>query len=204
MDYCRLHDARLIYISSYLYGNPKELPITERAEVKANNPYMQSKKIAEDMCRFYSEYYGVAVTVLRPFNVYGPGQNNKFLIPSIVEQIVQTDSVKIRDLTPKRDYLYIEDLIEALIRVISMPQKFEIYNIASGSSNSVQDLIDIVQNITQKSVSIQSEGIRRPNEVMDSRADISKAKADLGWQPNWSLEKGLKAMIDLSVSYNSN
>jgi nucleoside-diphosphate-sugar epimerase len=204
LEYCRLHHARLIYISSYLYGNPKELPITERAEVKASNPYMQSKKMAEDMCSFYSEYYGVAVTVVRPFNIYGPGQSNKFLIPSIVEQILETDSVKIRDLTPKRDYLYIEDFIEALIRVIAMPQKFEIYNIASGTSYSVQDLIDIVKNITQKSVSIHSEGIRRPNEVMDTRADISKAKVDLGWQPHWSLEKGLKAMIDLRLSYISN
>ena len=202
LEYCRAHKARLIFLSSYLYGNSKVLPISEQAEVLANNPYALSKKLAEDACHFYSDCYGVDVTVLRVFNLYGGGQDNKFLIPSIIEQVLNNSSIKVKDLEPKRDYLYIDDLIEALMYAIENPQRFEIFNIASGISYSVRDVIDIVQSVAGKVVPVYSENIKRPYEIMDTCADITKARSILSWMPRWSLASGVEKIYH-DIIFNS-
>ncbi len=194
LEYCRANKARLIFLSSYLYGNPKLLPIDEQAEVLVNNPYALSKKLAEEACQFYSDYFGLDLTILRVFNIYGSGQDDKFLIPSIVRQVLEGSLVKVKDLDPKRDYLYIDDLIDAMICAIENPQRFEIFNIASGISYSVRDVIQIVQSIAGKIVPVYSENIRRPYEIMDTCADITKARRILSWIPRWSLAAGVERL----------
>ncbi len=195
LNYCRERRARLIFISSYLYGVPEKLPIPESANLHANNPYALSKKMAEEVCRFYSDYYGVGVTILRPFNIYGPGQSTKFLIPSVVEQVMADTELRVKDLEPRRDYLFIDDLIEAFLRVIQRPQRFEIFNIASGTSHSVGEVINLIQKIAQKQLPVHSDGERRQQEVMDTRADISRAREILDWYPRWSLNAGCARII---------
>ena len=69
-----------------------------------------TKKLAEQSCQFYAENFGVPVTILRPFNVYGMGQANHFLIPSLIKQVKTQNEIHVKDLEPKRDYIYIEDL----------------------------------------------------------------------------------------------
>ena len=191
LEFCRTHQSRLVFLSSYLYGNPRTLPIGEDHEVGVNNPYALSKKLAEETCRFYSECYGVGVTVLRVFNIYGAGQGDKFLIPSIVRQVLQGTEIHVKDLEPKRDFLYIDDLLEAVVCAIESAHRFEVFNIASGLSHSVREVIDIVQQVARRDVAVHSENVRRQNEIMDTRADISKARRLLGWEPRWSLEAGI-------------
>lgn len=147
LNYCKMHDSRLIFISSYLYGNPLELPIPETAPLKATNPYALSKKLAEEACKFYSDSLGVNITILRPFNVYGAGQDENFLVPSIIRQVSSGKDIEIKDLEPKRDYIYINDLVDALVKAVSYSKKFDIFNIGSGKSHSVQELIHVIQNI---------------------------------------------------------
>ena len=200
LDYCRQRSARLIFISSYLYGTPKELPISERATVEANNPYALSKKMAEEVCAFYSGHYGLDVTVLRPFNIYGPGQDGKFLIPSIIEQALRGAEIRVKDLEPKRDYLYIEDLIGAFLCAIGKPQRFGVFNIASGTSYSVSEVIELVKGLTGRNIPVHSDNDRRPQEVMDTRADITKARDILAWQPRWSLAAGCAKMLEAADS----
>ena len=196
LEYCRRHQSRLVFISSYLYGVPRSLPIAEDAAVHPNNPYAMSKKLAEDACRFYADFHGVPVTILRPFNVYGPGQNKRFLIPSIVDQVIAGQPLKILDLEPRRDYLYVDDLTEAFARAIDQPQGFVIMNVASGTSHSVAEVIATVQRLAGTDLPVISEGHRRAQEVMDTRADITRAREVLGWTPRWSLESGLAALIE--------
>jgi GDP-4-dehydro-6-deoxy-D-mannose reductase len=195
LEYCRRNNARLVFLSSYVYGNPDVLPINELAEIRATNPYMASKKSAEDICRYYAEWFGVPVAILRPFNVYGVGQDGKFLIPTVVRQHLSGEKVTVQDLAPRRDYVYVDDLIEAIVCAIQSKHACETYNIASGTSHSVQDVIELVAKLTGKPVPVESLGNRRPNEVMDTRGDIGKAAALLSWRPRWSLEMGLSAII---------
>jgi GDP-4-dehydro-6-deoxy-D-mannose reductase len=86
-EYCRVHGARLVFPSSYLYGDAARQPIAESTALAATNPYALSKKLAEEVCEFYAERFNVPATVLRPFNIYGPGQAGTFLIPTILNQL---------------------------------------------------------------------------------------------------------------------
>jgi GDP-4-dehydro-6-deoxy-D-mannose reductase len=196
LEYCRCNKARLVFLSSYVYGNPDMLPINEQAEIRISNPYMASKKSAEDICLYYAESFGVPVAILRPFNIYGVGQDDKFLIPSVVRQHLAGQKVIVQDLEPRRDYIYVDDLIDAIVCATKSLRPCEIYNIASGISYSVHDVIKTVAKITGNHVPVEDLRNRRQNEVMDTRANIEKATALLAWQPRYTLEQGLSAIIE--------
>ena len=196
LDFCRLNDSRFIYLSSFLYKNPTKLPITEDMEIGADNPYMLSKKIGEDICTFYANSYDIPTIIFRPFNIIGTGQDEKFLIPSIIKQAHENGIVNVKDLEPRRDFLHIDDLVGALMRAIEIHRKLDIFNIASGASYSVKEVIGIVEEIMGDYLEIVSEEIRRPNEIMDTRANISKAIDLLGWRPSLTLHDALKLIIE--------
>ena len=192
LNYCKTHNARLIFLSSYLYGNPKSLPILETAALHATNPYALSKKLAEEACQFYYDSFGINVTILRPFNVYGPGQPAFFLIPSIIHQAHGETEIKVQDLEPKRDYIFISDLIDAILKATKPLKGINIFNIGSGKSYSVADVIHIIQKIKQTNLKVFSYTRRRTNEVMDTVADTTHAYKIIGWQPIIDLETGLR------------
>ncbi len=194
LEYCKKHGARMVFISSYLYGNPEILPIPETAKIYTPNPYALSKKTAEDYCRFYADTFDVRSVIIRPFNLYGYGQSDNFLIPEIILQVLNGDKVQVKDLEPKRDYIYIDDFIDAIMRCIEI-EKFEIFNIGSGESYSVAELIQMVQSICGTQLPVISSGEKRPAEIMNTIADISKAKELLHWSPSTSMFQGINAII---------
>ena len=196
LNYCKRNEARLIYVSSYLYGNPLFLPISESSTLVVNNPYALSKKLAEETCKFYSSNFGIYTTVLRPFNIYGPGQSDKFLIPSIISQINSADSVCVRDLQPKRDFVYIHDFVRAIVTAVNYKEYFKVFNIGSGLSYSVEEVIRAIQAIKGSSLPVYSENMRRKDEIMNTVADITEAHLHLGWSPQTSLYQGLEQMLN--------
>ena len=177
-------------------GKPKKIPIDENEPVKTTNPYTLSKKIAEDLCHFYYENYGVKVIILRPFNVYGPNQKEHFLIPSIIKQINLTKKINVKDLKPKRDFVYVKDLVVAILKSIELKKNFEIVNIASGKSHSVYEVIKTIQKIKGSNLKIKSTDEIRVDEIMDTRANIKKAKKILGWSPVWKFEKAIQDIYE--------
>jgi nucleoside-diphosphate-sugar epimerase len=195
LDHCRKCNATLVFLSSYLYGSPDQQPIPESAPLRPGNAYALSKKLAEDACGFYAESYGVPVTVLRAFNVYGPGQPGHFLIPSVITQVLAGETIHVQDLEPKRDYVYIADLVDAIVRATGSRCTFNVLNIGTGISHSVAEVIDCIQALIGTRLPIQSSNDRRTREVMDTRADISRAAATLNWSPRWQLQQGLAATI---------
>lgn len=200
LEYCRRQGARMVFVSAYIYGSPDDLPIKEDAPLRPSNPYALSKKLAEDTCRFYAEQLGVPVTIIRPFNVYGPGQGDDFLIPSIIRQL-HAGAISLKDLSPRRDYVYVDDVVEAIARAVERPAAFETYNIGSGVSQSVAEVVEMIQRIWGVSVPVRSEEVRRPGEVMDTVADISRASRGLGWTPRFSLEAGLRQMRSIGDTF---
>ena len=203
LNYCRQHNCKLIILSTYLYGNPIKLPIDEISETFTSNPYALSKKISEDLCKFYSENFGVRITILRPFNVYGVGQSDKFLIPSLINQILNGTTISIKDLEPKRDYVYISDLIDSIIKCLSLDNKFEIFNIGSGISYSVNEIINIIQKQCNTNYPIYTSKERRQNEVMNTIADISKAYKLLNWTPKKSIHEGIELILKSNKELNA-
>ena len=192
LDYCKKNNSKLIFLSSYLYGNSKKIPTDENETAKVTNPYTLSKKIAEDMCKFYSQYYNVNVIILRPFNAYGLNQKENFLIPLIIKQINTSKIINVKNLETKRDFIYIKDLVDAIIKAINLEKNFEILNIGSGVSYSVTEVIKIIQQVKGTSFQVKSSEEIQDGEVLYTCADIAKAKKLLNWSPIWTLEKGIQ------------
>jgi nucleoside-diphosphate-sugar epimerase len=195
LEFCRHHGVKLTFISTYLYGNVDTLPISESFPIKAENPYAHSKYLAEQMCDFYSKQFGVTVTIIRPCNIYGIGQGKKFLIPSIIEQAKTAESIRVHDLTPRRDYLHIDDLITAFCSTMDVKEGLNIFNVGSGCSHSVKDVIEVVQKIMNTNKPVDCSNNVRINEIKDVVADTTHIYEVLGWQPKVSFEEGIAQII---------
>lgn len=199
LEFCKSSKTSMTFVSAYIYGHPEALPISEKSKIRPSNPYALSKRLAEQACDFYGETHGLAIAAIRPFNVYGVGQDEKFLIPSIIRQALTENTIVVQDLLPKRDYVFLDDLVMALMATISPPKGYNVYNVGSGLSLSVKEVIDIIQDVAGTKKEVISEKKVRSNELMDVVADISKARQELGWQPRNSFREGIESMIGLDI-----
>ncbi|MBM9577289.1 NAD(P)-dependent oxidoreductase [Leptospira sp. 201903070] len=200
LDYAESQQAQFVFISAYLYGRVNKLPISELDSVSPNNPYALSKYLAEQLCKFYAEYKNLNVRVLRLFNVYGPGQKEYFLIPSIIKQILEKNEIRVLDLKPKRDYVFLRDVVDAIVSACEPLDGFQIFNIGSGRSYSVEEVIGIIQKIANTSLPIVSNLVERKEEISDVIADISKARNLLGWEPKYTFDSGINEILNASSS----
>lgn len=199
VNWCHENNAQMIFSSAYIYGIPKCLPICESDLARPNNPYALSKFLAEQCCEFASSYLGVNVVILRLFNIYGPGQDDKFLIPALVKQLSNSE-IRVMDLTPRRDYVYLTDVVEAFVLAINAPPGLHKLNIGSGKSNSVAEIIAALQSAAGTSLPVVSAGQARPNEIPDVVADNTEATNMLGWSPKYDLTAGVHAMLNSEES----
>lgn len=197
LELCRACGASITYMSTYVYGHPQYLPVDEDHPVAPTSPYNHSKHLAEELCRFYSSAFGLRACALRAFNIYGYGQAPQFLIPEIIAQALDsaTTGITLLDTTPKRDYVYIHDVVDALCLSLRMTDGFSVYNIGSGRSHSVMEVAEEILRLCRTDKPIRDAAQSRPNEVMDVVADINRAKDDLDWSPSWTLTAGLEDMI---------
>lgn len=196
LEYCRRSGAHMIFLSSYVYGIPEYLPIDEGHPIRSLNPYGESKIIAERLCEAYHRDFKTAITIFRPFNIYGPGQNDSFLIPLIIKGI-QKGSIVLKDERPKRDYVHVSDVTDAIMVAAGRKRPgLNIYNIASGESTSIAGLIDIarsVKGVPAFEVTFTQE--RRPNEVLDTVGNIEKIRQELEWFPRMGLKEGMESFF---------
>jgi GDP-4-dehydro-6-deoxy-D-mannose reductase len=195
LEYSRANGAHFVFVSGYLYGRPMRLPIQEDDPQEPNNPYALSKFLAERVCAFYATSMDLRVTVIRPFNVYGSGQRPEFLIPTILDHIRNGTDIRVKDLAPCRDYVGLDDLVAALLRTIERPGGHRVFNIGSGVSHSVRDIIDVIQAAAGTRLPVVSSEELRPDEIPDVRADITRARTILGWEPRYSLAEGIERLV---------
>jgi nucleoside-diphosphate-sugar epimerase len=197
LEFCRAHNASLTFMSSYVYGRPVRLPISENESLQPFNPYCHTKILAEDASRYYQAQFQVPVTIIRPFNIYGPGQDPRFLIPKILTQAINpaSGSIMVADLRPRRDFIFVSDLIELLIRTV-FRREGGVFNAGSGSSLSVHDVIEMVNELLPAPKQIMAEGSSRPDEVYDVVADISRARQEFDWNPRTTFRDGLRETLE--------
>ncbi len=191
----RITKSSVIYLSTFVYGNPIVIPINENNSVSPLNPYSASKLLGEQILEYYYRFFGVSSNVIRVFNIYGPGQSDKFLIPILIRQFKSENKIEVKDLKPKRDYLHVDDLISLILKSVDRFNGFQIFNAGSGKSISVQELIEVIFKAGGRRTSIYSSDEVRLNEIMDTRADISKAKEIFDWNPNISIEEGITDLL---------
>jgi nucleoside-diphosphate-sugar epimerase len=193
LEFCRLHNASLTLMSSYVYGRPRHLPVPEEESLQAFNPYSHTKILAEEACRYYQAQFQVPVTIIRPFNIYGPGQDRRFLIPKILSQAFRPEPgpIVVADLRPRRDFIFISDLVDLLIRT-AFRTEGGVFNAGSGSSLGVNEVIEMVNELLPVPKQILVEGFQRPDEVFDVVADISRARREFDWDPRTPFREGLR------------
>ena len=195
LELSRLWKSKLIYMSSYFYGAPQYVPVDEMHPINPHNPYAQSKLISEELCKGYHRDFGVSVTAFRLFNIYGPGQNDSFLIPEILKQIT-SGKVTLKDPRPKRDYIHVDDVISAIIRTIEMQlEGFNIFNLGTGNSSSVETLVEILKKVSPYKFDVEFTHEYRKGEVLDSVSDTSKLKNAIGWENKIDIAEGLKSFF---------
>lgn len=196
LEYCRLNNTAFVYFSSYMYGVPDYQPIDEAHPRKAYNPYAQTKLIAENLCEGYHRDFAVPITIFRPFNIYGNDQNPDFLIPTIIQQ-VKSGKISIRDDRPKRDYIHVTDVAEAVLLAIEkLNEGYQVYNLGSAKSYSVKQVIEFVCRALNIPFTYTCTNEFRASEVLDTISDITKIQTELGWQPKISFEEGIKQLIN--------
>jgi GDP-4-dehydro-6-deoxy-D-mannose reductase len=195
LAYCREHGARLVVASAYVYGIPERLPIGEGDRVAPNNPYALSKRLAEQLCEFAAHYQGVVATALRIFNVFGPGQRAEFLIPKVLQQVRAGQDIRLLDLVPRRDYVYLSDVVDAFVKASKVSSGFHAINVGSGYSLSVAEVVERIQFLAGTRLAVVSDSVERRQEIPDVVADISLAQQVLGWRPQWSFERGIDQIL---------
>jgi nucleoside-diphosphate-sugar epimerase len=195
LEYCRKNHCPMTMMSTYVYGEPQYLPVDEAHPITAVSPYHESKIACEELCRFYSRQFNMKITILRPFNVYGKGQSPAFLLPKIFYQVLDPalSEVTVMDLSPKRDYVYIDDVVAAIMAALKAPKQFSIYNVGSGISTSVEEAIQCIFIATGITKPYKALGEEREGEISDCIADIKSIQDELNFKPVYSLENGIKA-----------
>ena len=196
LEVCRKYMARMVYISSYVYGPPQYLPVDENHPICPFNPYAQTKVICEKLCEGYHRDFGVKCSVVRPFNLYGVGQKGKLLIPEIIGQLKDgKEEIRLKDPSPRRDYINVVDVAKAICTCAMSDEEYGVYNACSGKSVSVKGITEIINKHLQKNVHFVFSASDRPNEVDETRGSCEKLKG-LGWQPTISFEDGIKEILE--------
>jgi GDP-4-dehydro-6-deoxy-D-mannose reductase len=197
--------ARVILVGSAAeYGNisPTSLPLTEEHRLLPTSLYGVSKACQTAFMHYFASQ-GLAVFLVRPFNVYGPGMPETLAIGAFVRQIAliksgQTPSVLVTgNLTPKRDYLYIDDFCSALAGLAAKADNGAIYHICSGHSVAMGDILAEMLKIASVKAELRTDLARSKKiDVADIYGSYAKINAATGWNPEVKLETGLSRVAD--------
>ncbi len=186
--------------TSEVYGTALYVPIDEKHPLQAQSPYSASKIGADKLAESFYLSYDLPVATIRPFNIYGPRQSARAVIPTIITQALCNGKVRLGSLHPTRDFTYVDDTVNGFINVAESPLSIgEVINVGSGKEISIGELARKIISLIGRDVEIVSETSRiRPekSEVNRLLADNSKAKKILQWEPRFSLNEGLQKTIN--------
>lgn len=186
-----------IYPSSgKVYGYPQYLPLDEKHFLQPFNFLGKYKKMGEEILEYFHQISEKNFTVLRIFNVYGPGQKQSFFIPKIIKQIQNNNAVTIGNINDKRDYIFIDDLIEAFKIILKTNLKgYNIFNVGSGETYSIKEILNIIKKITNKKFKVNiNKNDKRKFEAKEEKANIDKL-SQIGWRSQVNIFKGLRLMF---------
>lgn len=193
LEISRKIGSKFLFIStSHVYGIPIKIPMAENHPRNPTSIYASSKFAGEIISESYARNYGMDVSILRLFSVYGHNSPQHSVISRIINQLKSTEIIKLGNLYPKRDFVYVNDVVNAIELVIKKSSGFRIFNVGNGKSFSISEICKIIQQISDMKITIKSvPELKRKQEVKNVVADISKMKS-MGWKPQMSLQAGLE------------
>jgi len=183
--------------TSEVYGTARFVPITEDHPLQGQSPYSASKIGADQITMSFYYSFATPVSIIRPFNTYGPRQSARAVIPTVITQLANgARRIKLGSLHPTRDFSYIKDTVQGFISVAESDRSIgEVINIGSNFEISVGDTVKLISDIMGAPVEIETDDVRiRPekSEVERLWADNAKAKKLAGWEPQYSGREGLR------------
>jgi len=193
---------RVIHTStSEVYGTARYVPMDEEHPLQGQSPYSASKIGADMIAESFHRSYDVPITIIRPFNFFGPRQSARAVIPTIITQTIsKSPQVILGSVHPTRDYTYFDDVVDAFLKVAGSGNTIgETINIGSNFEISMGDIVRKVFSIigTDKQISSDDKRIRpEKSEVERLWCDNSKAKRLLGWEPKITFDEGLRKTIE--------
>lgn len=183
--------------TSEVYGTAQYAPIDENHPIHPQSPYAATKSAADTLALSFHQSFDLPVTVLRPFNTFGPRQSARAVIPTIISQIYSgKTTIQLGNLNVTRDFNYVENTVDSFLAVAeSEATNGEVVNSGSGRETSLKELLDLIQQFTGKKVRVKTDTQRlRPEKSEVERLVCSADKITrlTGWKPRVSLEEGLK------------
>jgi len=199
LEACKEHGIKnfIFASSSSVYGENQRVPFTEKdLDIQPISPYGATKRTGELLCYSYHHLYGMNIACLRIFTAYGPRQRPEMAIHKFTRLMDQGEKIPIYgDGSSRRDYTYIDDLIEGIFSVIHHHKGFEVYNLGESQTTSLKELIKLIEGAFGKKAMIEMLE-PQPGDVSVTYADVSKAKRMLKYQPKVKMEEGIRRFVE--------
>jgi NAD dependent epimerase/dehydratase len=198
---CRSNGVeRLVHIStSEVYGTAREVPITEDHPLAGQSPYAASKIGADQVVSSFSRTYALPVTIVRPFNVYGPRQSARALIPTVISQALRGGKVNLGSLQPRRDFTYVTDTVRGILQLAGNQGALgETVQLASERDLSVEELVEELKQVMDRELVVERDEARvRPerSEVLRLVGSAQRARRLTGWEAEVPLADGLAETV---------
>jgi UDP-glucuronate 4-epimerase len=183
--------------SSSVYGENQRVPFSEEdLDIQPISPYGVTKRAGELLCYSYHHLNGMDIACFRIFTAYGPRQRPEMAIHKFTRLIDHGEKIPIfGDGSSRRDYTYIDDLIEGILSVIHHHKGFETYNLGESQTTSLKELVQFIEEALGKKANIEMFE-PQPGDVSITYADITKAKRMLGYQPKVNMKEGIKRFVE--------
>ncbi|MBU8713672.1 NAD-dependent 4,6-dehydratase LegB [Brevibacillus parabrevis] len=195
--------------TSEVYGTAQFVPITEEHPLQGQSPYSASKIGADQMAIAYYNSFGLPVSIIRPFNTYGPRQSARAVIPTIITQIANGHkSIRLGSLHPTRDFNYVEDTVRGFLAVAKSDRSIgEVINIGSNYEVSIGQTVEMIAELMGSQIEVFSDDQRiRPvkSEVERLWADNTKARELIGWEPKYAGMEGFRRGLSQTIEWFCN
>jgi len=191
----------LVTSTSEVYGTAQFVPITEEHPKQGQSPYSATKISADYLSESFYRSFDLPITIVRPFNTYGPRQSARAIIPTIITQLLQgSNQIKLGDLTPTRDLVYVKDTVNGFLKILQSDKLIgEEVNIATQNEISIGELAnEIIQQINPDATIITDKERLRPakSEVYRLFGSNEKIRSKTDWKPEYTLASGIKETIE--------
>ncbi|MFA1610806.1 NAD-dependent epimerase/dehydratase family protein [Halobellus rubicundus] len=188
----------MVFASSAAVYPPREGPNSETSETGPTDIYGQTKLIGEDLMELFAEQTATPTVAARLFNVYGPNETNEHLIPAVLKQVRDGKrEIELGNLTPKRDFIHVSDVANALVTLLNGADGgYSAYNVGTGTEYSVREIVEKTSEALGEGIEItQADDRVRESDRPHLQADISRIRADFGWEPTVEFVEGLKDLL---------
>lgn len=198
-----VNKPKILFVGSSEEYVISDFPMNEDRQLNASNPYGISKVTQEQFAKLYKEQYGLKIYCVRPFNHTGVGQRDSFVLPSFCKQVSEIEKsgasgkIKVGNLTVKRDFSHVKDIVRAYRMIVESENYDLIYNVGSGTAYSLGDMLQHIIKMSSQKIEVEIDQSRfRPTDQPVICCDYNLIKTELGWEPQYTVFDALKEMLE--------